>query len=98
MDKQEFLDLVWRFEELIMKRDHLRSQIGQCGEGCDEEDEGLCPECCEIFELVQDEDEKLARNKELDTILKQLKDACDADLTEEYQRILDHPRDCKVVH
>ena len=75
MNKQEFLDLVWRLDEILIHRDNLRSQIGKCGNGCDDEDEdeGLCPECCEVFEKLQEEDDRLAKNKELDAVLKALR-------------------------
>jgi hypothetical protein len=48
--------------------------------------------------MVQAEDEKLASNKELNVLLEKLKEACDADLTGEYQRILDQPSGKGVVH
>src|ERR1700690_4419438 len=98
MDSEVFIDIVWRFEEIIMKRDHLRSQIGPCGEGCADEDIGICPECSEIFEKVIDEDKILDANKEFSEVLKKLKKACDGDRTGEYQRILNQPRDGKVSH
>ena len=98
MDKEEFLKLLWQFEELLIHRDNLESQIGICGEGCGEDDEGLCPECCEVFEMVQAEDERLDQNQEFNNILKQLEEACNADLTGEFQRILDQPRGGGVVH
>ncbi len=82
----------------MMQRDYLRSQIGQCGEGCDEEDEGLCPTCSDIYKKVLAEDDKLAGNKEFDDVLKKLKQACAEDKTGEYQRILDVPRESNVVH
>lgn len=98
MDKEGFLSLVWKLENIMMHRDHLRNQIGNCGEGCDEEDDGLCDTCCDIFELLQAEDNRLARNRELDEVLKQLKQACDEDRTGEYRQLLEHPRDSRVFH
>ena len=35
MNKQDFFDLLWRVEEILMQRDHLRKQIGKCGGDCD---------------------------------------------------------------
>ena len=98
MDKEEFIDLVWRLEEILMVADHLERQVGNCGELCGIEDEGLCPECSEAVEKVIAEDKRLAENKELDTILIKLKKACDADKTGEYERILKQSREGKVFH
>ena len=98
VNKEEFLDLLWKLEEMLMQRDHLRGQIGKCGEGCDDEDDGLCPECCNAFEQVMDEDKRLAGNKEFSAVLKKLKQACDKDTTGKYQRILNQHRDGKVFH
>lgn len=98
MNKEDFLALLWSFEEIMMHRDYLRNQIDSCSQGCGEEDEGLCPVCLELFEQVMAEDERLATNKELDAILKKLKKVCATDLTGEYQRILDKSRDGGVVH
>jgi len=83
---------------MLMQSDHLRNQIGKCGEGCDIEDEGLCPVCCDAFEKVITEDERLAGNGEFSEVLRKLKQACDEDKSGEYQRILSHHRDSKVVH
>ena len=98
MNIQEFLDLVWRLEEILMQRDYLQDQIGKCGGSCDEEDEGLCPACCEAFKRVQAEDERLAKNRELDEVLEKLHQACDEDKSGKYQRILAESREGKVVH
>jgi len=35
MNHQEFLDTVWRLEEILMDVDHLNSQIGKCPEKCE---------------------------------------------------------------
>jgi hypothetical protein len=82
----------------MMQRDYFRSQIGRCGEGCDEEDEGLCPQCLVLFKEVQAEDDKLAMNRELDAVLKKLRQACNEDKTGEFQRLLDQSRHGKVFH
>ena len=52
MNKKDFFDLLWRVEEILMQRDHLRKQIGKCGGDCDIEDDGLCSDCCTAFEKV----------------------------------------------
>lgn len=80
-----------------MQRDHLQGQIGKCAGQC-EEDEGLCPDCCEAFEKVQAEDERLAEGSELDEVLKKLRQACDEDQSGKYQRILEQSREGKVVN
>jgi len=98
VNKEEFLSLVWRLEEIMMHREHLRNQIRQCGEGCDDEDEGLCPACCDIFEKVSAEDNRLAGNRELDAVSKKLKKACDEDRTGEYKRILEQTREVRIMH
>ena len=98
MNKEEFLDLVWRLEEMLMHSDHLRNQIGKCGGSCDIEDEGLCPECCIAYEKVMDEDKRLAGNKVFTKVLKELKQACDENKSGEYERILSQHRDGKISH
>ena len=82
----------------MMQADYLRNQIAQCGEGCDIEDEGLCPECCTVFEKVMAEDNRLEENGELTEVMAQLKEACDEDRTGEFERILNQSRECKVIH
>jgi uncharacterized protein with PIN domain len=101
MDQAQFMNLVWRLEEILMHRDHLKQQIGKCVGQCEgydaDEDEGLCPKCCEVLVQVQKEEERLQGNKELDEILKKLKNACDEDKTGRYQRILEQSREGKVI-
>ena len=48
MNKEEFIDLVWRLEEILMHVDHLRSEIGNCPEKCD----GLDAEDYEVCVLI----------------------------------------------
>ena len=98
MDKKEFFDLLWRFEEIMMQADYLLNQIGKCGKSCDIEDDGLCPECCTVFEKVHAEDKRLAGNKDFRVILRKLKQACDDDKTGEFKRIMSKSRESKVVH
>ena len=97
MDKKEFLELVWRLDEILMTRDHLRNQIDTCEEGCGD-DEGLSDRCSEIYEEILAEDKRLNANKELDVLLKKLKEACDEDNTGEFQRILNQPRFSSKAH
>lgn len=98
MNKEEFIDLVWRLDEILMEVDHLERRIAHCGEQCGIEDEGLCPECCKALEKVITEDERLAGDKELDSILRKLKQACQEDKTGGYERILKQSREGKVFH
>lgn len=84
-----------------MHRDHLNHQIGKCGGQCqghDGDDEGLCPVCCDIFMLVQQEDDRLGANKEFSDVMDKLQQACDQDTTGRYRRILEQSRERKVVH
>ena len=97
MDKEQFFGLAMKLDEILMHRDHLRNQIDTCEEGCGD-DQGLCPKCIILQEQLLAEADRLALNSELDAVLKKLKQACDADLTGEYQRILDQPRGSGVVH
>jgi hypothetical protein len=102
MEQDEFLDLVWRLEELLMQVDHLRSQIGNCPDKCDgldaEEDEGLCPACCDTFARVLAEEEGLGENREFNEVMQKLKQACEEDKSGVYERILKQSREGKVVH
>jgi len=101
MEQTEFLNLVWRLEALLMNRDYLNHQIGKCGGQCEGNngvDEGLCPKCCEVFKLLQQEDDRLAADKEFNDVMDRLKQACDQDKSGRYRRILEQSRDGKVIH
>ena len=102
MDNKEFLNVVWRLEEIMMHRDYLNQQIGNCGGQCDgldgKEDEGLCESCSEISMKVQEEDERLSKDMELSEILIKLKQVYDDDKSGEYRRILDRSREGDVNH
>jgi hypothetical protein len=101
MEQTEFLNLVWRLEELLMHRDHLNRQIGKCGGQCqshDGDDEGLCPACCDVFMQVQQEDDRLSADTEFNDVMDKLKRACDDDKSGRYERILKQSREGKVVH
>jgi hypothetical protein len=102
MNKEEFLDLVWKLEGILMHVDYLKSQIGKCPEKCGgldaEDDESLCPVCCNTFARVLAEEERLAVDQEYNEIMRKLKEACDKDKTGVYERILKQSREGKVVH
>jgi hypothetical protein len=102
MNKEEFLDLVWRLEEMLMSLDYLRGQIENCPEKCygldAEEDEGLCPVCCDTFAKVLAEEKRLSEDREYNEVMRKLKEACDEDITGVYERILKQSREGKVVH
>ena len=95
--REEFLDLLWRLEEMLIPVDNLRSQIGACGEQC-EDDEGLCPACCDVFAMAFAEEERLEGDKDFNDVRNKLKKACYEDKTGEYQTILDQLREGKVIH
>ena len=102
MNNQEFLDLLWQIEEMLMHVDYLRGQIGKCPEKCEGldavHDEGLCPACCDWFAKVQAEEERLAQNMEFNEVMEMLKRACDEDKSGQYRRLLEQSREGKVVH
>jgi hypothetical protein len=102
MNHEEFLDTVWRLEELLTHLDYLRSRVGNCGKECEgldaEDDEGLCPDCCDWFAQVLAEEERLEGNSEFNEIMKKLKQACDEDKSGRYSRILSQSREGKVIH
>ncbi len=102
MEQTEFLNLLWRLEELLMHRDHLNRQIGKCGGQCQgydgDEDEGLCPKCCEVLMQVQQEDNRLDGDEEFNDVMTKLKQACDQDKSGRYSRILEQSREGKIVH
>lgn len=58
----------------------------------------LCPECCNAFEKVIADNERLVGNKELKEVLRKLKRAFDEDKSGEYERILRQHRDSKNFH
>ncbi|MGD0886320.1 MAG: hypothetical protein ABSA46_15875 [Thermodesulfovibrionales bacterium] len=100
MNKQEFLGLVWRLEEILVHVDHLRSQIGNCGKPCEGldaiDDDGLCLECCDTFARVLAEEERLAEDKEYNEVMRKLKEACDDDKSGVYQRVLKQSREGRL--
>jgi len=102
MNHQEFLDTVWRLEEILMDVDHLNSQIGKCPEKCEgldaEDDESLCPICRDTFARVLAEEERLAGDQEYNEVMRKLKEACEEDKTGVYERILTQSREGKVIH
>lgn len=85
-----------------MHVDYLNSQIGKCPEGCEgmdaEDDESLCPTCCDTFAMVMAEEDRLAGDKEYNEVMRKLKEACDQDKTGRLERILKQSREGKVVH
>lgn len=102
MNKQEFFDQLWKVEEILMQLDYLRSRVGNCGKPCEgldaEDDEGLCPDCCDWFAQVLAEEERLSEDHEYNDIMKKLKQACDQDASGQLKRILNQSREGKVVH
>jgi hypothetical protein len=102
MNHEEFLNLLWRLEEMLMHVDSLRGQIGKCQENCEsldsEHDEGLCPVCCDWFAQVLAEEERLGQDVEFNEVMEILKNACDEDKSGQYQRLLEQSREGKVVH
>jgi hypothetical protein len=102
MNHEEFLNLLWRLEEMLMHVDYLRGQIGKCPEKCEgldaEHDEGLCPVCCDWFAQVLAEEERLGQDMEFNKVMEMLKKACDEDKSGQYQRLLEQSREGKVVH
>lgn len=102
MNKEEFIELVWQYEEMLNHVDYLNSQIGNCGGQCEgldaDEDEGLCPACCDVFMKVLAEEERLEKDMEYNEVMRKLKEACDEDKSGEYRRILSQIEKSTVLH
>ena len=102
MNQQEFLDLLWRLEEILVQLDYLRGRIGKCEEGCEGRDvvdcEGLCPVCCDIFSMVLAEEERLEEDREFNEVMEKLKKACEEDKSGMLQKILNQSREGKLIH
>ena len=100
MNREEFLNLVWRLEEKLAQLDYFRGRIGQCPGKCEgtDSEEGLCPICNEWFMKVTDEQDRLEHDQEFDDIMKKLKQACEDDKSGVYDRILSQARNSKSVH
>lgn len=100
MNKEEFLNLVWRLEEILKPLDDLRAQVGNCGGRCKGYDltgnENLCPACAEVHAKLAAEEERLGKDQELNALLKTLKTACDDDKTGTYERMLKQAREGKI--
>ena len=102
MNQQEFLDLLWRLEEILVQLDYLRGRIGKCEEKCEGRDiedcERLCPVCCDIFSMVLAEEERLEEDKEFNEVMEKITKACEEDESGNYQKILNQSREGKVIH
>lgn len=102
MNHEEFLNLLSRMEEMLMRLDYLRGRIGNCPEKCESldavHDEGLCPVCCSWFANMTAEEERLDRDAEFNEVTEMLKRACDEDKSGRYQRLLEQSREGKMVH
>lgn len=102
MNQQEFLDLLWRLEEILVQLDYLRGRIGKCEKGCEGSDaedcEGLCPVCCDIFSMVLAEEERLEADKEFNEVMEKITKACEEDKSGKLQKILNQSREGKVIH
>ena len=89
-------------EEILMQLDCFHSRIGQCEAKCEsadaENDEGLCPVCCNWYSRVLAEEERLEGDKEFNGVMEKLKKVCAEDKTGRYPRILDQSRQGKIVH
>jgi len=100
--QEEFLNLLWRLEEILMQLDYLRGQIGNCQEQCEEldaeDDDGLCPVCRDWFAQVLAEEERLEEDKEFNEVMEKLKKACEEDKSGKLQKILNQSREGKVIH
>lgn len=85
----------------MLKADHWRRELESCRtcKGYDStEEDVMCPSCKEASANLKVESEKLYFNRELDSLLKQLKQTSDADLTGEYEQILNQVRSGKVMN
>lgn len=85
-----------------MDLDYYRSKIGKCPEGCEgidaEDEEGLCPVCCDWFAQQLAEEERLEGDNEYNEVIEKLKQACAEDKTGRYHKILEQSRQEKVIH
>jgi len=101
MNKEEFLTLVWRLEELLIQLDYLRSRIGNCGHQCEgldaQDDRGLCPDCCDWLAKVMAEEERLSADMEFNEVMKKLKEACDQDKAGQLEKIVKQSREGRIV-
>ena len=102
MTQEEFLDLLWQHEALLLHLDYLRGRVGNCGKPCKgldaETDEDLCPDCCDWFAQILAEEERLSKDSQYNDIMGRLERACFQDKSGTYQRLLEHSRRDKILH
>jgi plasmid maintenance system killer protein len=101
METEDFANLLFKIEEMLVETDYWRRQISDCKQckGWSEEDcRNMCPSCLKAlakeFEALRD----AAGNEELRALIRNLKKALKDDKTGEYQRILNQSRERSLVH
>lgn len=87
---------------MLMQVDYLRNQIDNCPDKCEGvdavDDEGLCPTRCNWLAKVLTEEKRLKGDGEFHDVIGKLKQACDEDKSERYQRMLHQSREGKIIH
>jgi len=90
MEREDFANLLFRIEELLVETDYWRRQISDCKQcrGWAEEDyTNMCPSCLKAlakeFEALRD----VAENEEMRALIKQLRKALKDDKTGELAEI-----------
>lgn len=100
MTKQEFADLIFRLEELLMEADFWRQKIGECGGICrgsrEEDYRKLCLSCSKALKGEMDAIRRLSENAEFNETMRKVKEAVDGDKTGEFKAMLDLARRATV--
>ena len=100
MTKQEFADLIFRLEELLIEADFWRYKIGNCGGACrgssEEDYRKLCLACSKALKEEMDAVKRLSKNAEFNETMRMVKEAVDRDTTGEFKGILDLARRATV--
>jgi len=100
MTKQEFADIIFRLEELLIETDLWRLKIGECGGQCNGSNETdyrkMCPSCSSALQKELEAIKKLTANDEFNGLMSKVKEALEGDRTGEFKQMLDFARRATV--
>ena len=90
MDKEDFANLLFRIEEMLVDVDYWRRQISECKQcrGWSEDDyKKMCPSCLMALAKEFEKLKEVAENEEMRALIRQLKKALKDDQTGELSEI-----------
>ena len=100
MNKEDFANILFRLEELLIEADLWRMKIGECGGQCNGSSERdyrkMCLPCSTALQKELQAIKKLADNVEFKELMSKVKEAVEGDRTGELKLMLDFARRATV--